>query len=566
MQERPAEQVAERLWEIRRRLEGLRNDPSSARLPPTYNFDGDHLVEGIAEPIERLLTAIQAAMAGAAHISPAWTERVVRILAHLRERLISVRDNASNAYGDGHPLGPSLEAAKMSMYRGMCEIWESHEATLAEVACAVEAEATVGLAEARVQRAKNGAKQLTETQLRELEVFGAQFSEMGKRYPGLGCRVLAWQRSHAKRKRDSGQVATDYSGLLPPEYESDPADQIRMWTHEPCGVESLISELDRKHMDQDEVDTYEKECEEQVSWHKVTWLLRRKGETWDKEAALASLATLATRVMQHTRPWYQVPDLAYFDVLRELEVFSEGTWTDQEEEDAADSMDLVKWLWLLFLVNKEQRVCAPLSGGWCYGIYAGSLPMWRKWRWPYAMEIRDVFLESTLLCGLLRQAQAYSESGTGEKARLTGKTVPEPTKAEEAIAKRNAPGQGGEKKRKITLPEANIEVRRLLKETPSWEWKVRALTAAVKKRLGGGSQGLIASCPAWKAYNEKREQLEKAGTIKTVPFTSEMEAVLGVDGDSLPELIAEQEAEDRDDTRKAKLYLSHEKKPKRRES
>jgi hypothetical protein len=136
----------------------------------------------------------------------------------------------------------------------------------------------------------------------------------------------------------------------------------------------------------------------------------------------------------------------------------------------------------------------------------------------------------------------------------------------EAEQELNGLGQGGGKKRKITLAEANIEVGRLLKETPSWEWTVRKLAAAVKKRLGGGSVGTIGECPVWKAYDDRRRELRKNKRIKTVSLTSEMKAVLGVDGDSLPELIAEQEAEDRDDTRKAKLYLSHEKKPKRRES
>lgn len=130
----------------------------------------------------------------------------------------------------------------------------------------------------------------------------------------------------------------------------------------------------------------------------------------------------------------------------------------------------------------------------------------------------------------------------------------------------NGPGPASGQNRKITLAEANAEVGRLLKENPTWDWHVKTLTAKVKERLGGGSQGLIGKCPIWKVYNGRRDALRKKGTIKTVSLTSKMEAVLGVDGESLPELIAEQEAEDRDDTRKAKLYLSHEKKPRRRES
>lgn len=48
--------------------------------------------------------------------------------------------------------------------------------------------------------------------------------------------------------------------------------------------------------------------------------------------------------------------------------------------------------------------------------------------------------------------------------------------------------------------EANIEVRRLLKEKPSWAWTVRSLAGNV-----GCSTGTICECAAWKAYKgEKR--------------------------------------------------------------
>ena len=126
----------------------------------------------------------------------------------------------------------------------------------------------------------------------------------------------------------------------------------------------------------------------------------------------------------------------------------------------------------------------------------------------------------------------------------------------------------GGRKRKITLADTNTVVCQVLKETLSWDWTVRNLTAEVKKRLGGGSQGLIAKCPAWKAYNERRDRVRKDGTIKTVSLTSEMEAVLGAgDKDEIvDQLIAEQEGDLGEDAKQAKLYLSHEKKPKRRES
>jgi hypothetical protein len=123
------------------------------------------------------------------------------------------------------------------------------------------------------------------------------------------------------------------------------------------------------------------------------------------------------------------------------------------------------------------------------------------------------------------------------------------------------PGRDGKGKRRIPRTEANVEVRRLLKKTPSWDWTVRTLATKV-----GCSIGTISNCPAWKAYKEWRDRVRKEGTIRTVSLTSEMEAVLGVDSECLPELIAEQEAEDRDDVRQAKLYLSHRKKGEGRES
>ncbi len=127
----------------------------------------------------------------------------------------------------------------------------------------------------------------------------------------------------------------------------------------------------------------------------------------------------------------------------------------------------------------------------------------------------------------------------------------------------NGPEEAGGQKRKVTGEEANIEVRRLLKETPSSDWTVKKLADKI-----GCSTGLISKCPAWKVYNERRGQVRKDGTIKTVSLTSEMETVLGA-GDKdevLRQLVAEQEGDAREEARQAKLYLSHEKKPKRRES
>jgi superfamily I DNA and RNA helicase len=118
-------------------------------------------------------------------------------------------------------------------------------------------------------------------------------------------------------------------------------------------------------------------------------------------------------------------------------------------------------------------------------------------------------------------------------------------------------------KAKMTKEEVNVRVRQILKEILSWDWTVRKLAERI-----GCSTGLISECPAWKAYKERRDQVRKQGTIKTVSLTSEMEAVLGT-GDrdeTLNQLIAEQEEEGRQDASQAKLYLSHEKKPRRRNS
>jgi len=119
----------------------------------------------------------------------------------------------------------------------------------------------------------------------------------------------------------------------------------------------------------------------------------------------------------------------------------------------------------------------------------------------------------------------------------------------------NPNGQGSASKTKISKEEANVRARRLLTETPTWDWTARMLAKQIP-------------LPAWRAYHERRQELQRKGTIKTVSLTDTMEAVLGK-GDKdevLNQLIAEQEDDDRKDGRQAKLYLSQEKKPKRRES
>jgi hypothetical protein len=128
-------------------------------------------------------------------------------------------------------------------------------------------------------------------------------------------------------------------------------------------------------------------------------------------------------------------------------------------------------------------------------------------------------------------------------------------------AKQERKGTAG--KRKMSKEEANVLARQLLCETPTWDWTTRKLAKQIPCSLGW-----IPRLPVWRLYKERRDQVRKQGTIKTVSLTSEREAVLGT-GDrdeTLNRLIAEQEQDQREDGRQAKLYVSHEKKPKRRES
>ncbi|MFC1781118.1 hypothetical protein ACFLZ8_02505 [Planctomycetota bacterium] len=122
-------------------------------------------------------------------------------------------------------------------------------------------------------------------------------------------------------------------------------------------------------------------------------------------------------------------------------------------------------------------------------------------------------------------------------------------------------GNGGEVTTiKIIKKEANVRARQLLKETPTWDWTCRKLAEQIPCSLGW-----IPYLPAWRAYHEKRQELKRNKTIKTVSISEELNAVLG-SGDKdevLKQLIAEQEGDQREDARQAKLYLSHQKKQKR---
>jgi hypothetical protein len=121
-------------------------------------------------------------------------------------------------------------------------------------------------------------------------------------------------------------------------------------------------------------------------------------------------------------------------------------------------------------------------------------------------------------------------------------------------------GQGSGRKPKISKEEANVRVRELLRETPTWDWTTRKLAEQIPCSLGW-----ISYLPAWRAYHEKRKELRRAGTIKTVSLSDEFEAVLGTGkkDNVLNQLIAEQEKDQRQDARQAKLYLSQKKKPDR---
>ncbi|GEM_PF-2093705 len=134
---------------------------------------------------------------------------------------------------------------------------------------------------------------------------------------------------------------------------------------------------------------------------------------------------------------------------------------------------------------------------------------------------------------------------------------------QEDAASEEPPETNGKLRRKMSKEEANVRARQLLMATPIWGWTARKLAGEIPCPLGW-----IPGLPAWRAYHEKREALKRAGTINTVSLTDTMETVLGTGGkdEVLSQLIAEQEREEREDDRHAKLYLSHERKTRRRES
>jgi hypothetical protein len=213
-------------------------------------------------------------------------------------------------------------------------------------------------------------------------------------------------------------------------------------------------------------------------------------------------------------------------------------------------------LWLQ-IVHLLRQTCRH-NDGWD-GLFDDDSDFWDEaWRKGLYQfwKSDDVFLDSAFACNVLITWGDDRQPGTVPvEARATISSSGEAPADTTVEAKKET--------RKITREEANIEVRRLLKETPSWDWTVTKLADKI-----GCSRGLISQCPAWKAYKERRDRVRKEGTINTVSLTSEMEAVLGAGepDEVLQQLIAEQEEEGREDARHPKLYLSHEKKPKKRES
>lgn len=270
--------------------------------------------------------------------------------------------------------------------------------------------------------------------MHELNILQDQFADTAKRYPGLECCVIGWHRSYRETEERGSEDATDCPITLPPEYRCSASDCICAWEHFPCQARHLISDSHREYLSESDLAAYEAECEERVSWRKKTLLMRRTGETWKKETAFASLATLTDRTMPYVRRWNALSHSAYFDVESELEVYAEGTWSDQEEYNRDPRVwDLVRWLWLLFLVNTNQRVCIPYAGAGGCGSYP-ALPSYRERHWPYAMKIDDVFLESAFLCRFLLKAHTdHGTTGPMPGSTITVRTAPSPRSPEASM-------------------------------------------------------------------------------------------------------------------------------------
>jgi len=107
--------------------------------------------------------------------------------------------------------------------------------------------------------------------------------------------------------------------------------------------------------------------------------------------------------------------------------------------------------------------------------------------------------------------------------------------------------------KKITLKEANIQVRELLPVLPEKERTVRALAKEI-----GCAVGTISNTPVWKTYQEGLKKTKTPSSPVVVSLTDEVLATHGEDEDELQRLTEEQrvdqeESESRQFVRRRKL-------------
>jgi hypothetical protein len=94
-----------------------------------------------------------------------------------------------------------------------------------------------------------------------------------------------------------------------------------------------------------------------------------------------------------------------------------------------------------------------------------------------------------------------------------------------------------------TLAELNIELRGYLVENG----KERKVTAREAKDALGCGLGTITKLAAWRAYQDGWDKLHPPKTKKAVGFTSGLEATVGKRDEDLARLVAESEADNRQD-------------------
>jgi hypothetical protein len=106
--------------------------------------------------------------------------------------------------------------------------------------------------------------------------------------------------------------------------------------------------------------------------------------------------------------------------------------------------------------------------------------------------------------------------------------------------------------KKITKEEANVRARELIRENPNYT--IRKLAEKIPC-----STGLVSQLPAWKALQEYKKKMFGNRRPKVIPLTKELEACLGSKDEQIQQLTADQEKDQRQDTRQARLYLSQKK-------